>query len=571
MKHKLLLPLIILVLVSVACAMPGGATQEAPTQAPVEQNTPEQPTATQVEPTATTPPVDDGSITNLDDAEKAVIRIVAEGAYEDPEFGQAEGAWSGSGFIIDPSGLAVTNNHVVTGAAMINVYFSGDDKARTARVLGVSECSDLALIDIEGDGYPYFKWYEGTPALGLKVYSLGYPLGDPEFTRHEGAVSKKSADISTDWADVSNVLEHDAIINPGNSGGPLVDENGRVVGINYASYSGYNQYYAITKAEALPLIEDLKTGKNVNSAGINGFAFVTSDATLSGIWVYSVESGAPADKAGVAPGDIITELEGIQLAKEGTMKEYCGVLRTHDPNVDTLNVSVLRWKTSEILEGQLNGRLLAVTDYYGGTTGGDNSGSTDTGGTTTTTSEPFYTEEFDAAPSNWSWFTTSGDESLLDVYADNGQMVFDLEGENIFAYLSYDDWYYQDVGVSALAENMGNNANMISLLCRYYSDQGWYEINIGSDGLWDIYRYDANISEYTRLYNGGSTNINMGTQQNEFTMTCIGDQISLYINGALTKTVRDSKYTEGFVGIGVSSFDIYPVIVGFQAVEIWQP
>jgi hypothetical protein len=253
------------------------------------------------------------------------------------------------------------------------------------------------------------------------------------------------------------------------------------------------------------------------------------------------------------------------------MKEYCGVLRTHDPNVDTLNVSVLRWKTSEILEGQLNGRLLAVTDYYGGTTGGDNSGSTDTGGTTTTTSEPFYTEEFDAAPSNWSWFTTSGDESLLDVYADNGQMVFDLEGENIFAYLSYDDWYYQDVGVSALAENMGNNANMISLLCRYYSDQGWYEINIGSDGLWDIYRYDANISEYTRLYNGGSTNINMGTQQNEFTMTCIGDQISLYINGALTKTVRDSKYTEGFVGIGVSSFDIYPVIVGFQAVEIWQP
>ena len=571
MRHKLLIPLLILVLVSVACALPGGSTQESPTQAPVVQDTPEKPTATLVEPTATTEPVDDGSITNLDDAEKAVIRIVAEGAYEDPEFGQAEGAWSGSGFIIDPSGLAVTNNHVVTGAAMINVYFSGDNKARTARVLGVSECSDLALIDIEGDGYPYFKWYEGTPALGLKVYSLGYPLGDPEFSRHEGAVSKKSADISTDWADVSNVLEHDAIINPGNSGGPLVDENGLVVGVNYASFTGYNQYYAITKAEALPLIEDLKENKNVNSTGVNGFAFVTSDATLSGIWVYSVESGSPADKAGVAPGDIITELEGIQLSKEGTMSEYCGVLRTHDPNTDTLNVSVLRWKTSEILDGQLNGRLLAVTDYYGGTTGDDNSGSTDTGGTTTTDSEPFYTEEFDTAPANWSWFTTSGDEALLDVYTDSGQMVFDLEGDYIFAYLSYDDWYYEDVGVSALAKNMGNNANMISLLCRYYSDVGWYEINIGSDGLWDIYRYDANVDEYTRLYNGGSNSINMGKQQNVFTMTCIGNKISLYINDVLTKTVTDDSFQEGFVGIGVSSFDIYPVVVGFDAVEIWQP
>jgi len=567
-KHKLLIPLIILVLVSVACAMPGSATQ-APTQAPAEQNTPEKPTAAPVEPTATLEPLDDGSITNLDDAEKAVIRIVAEGAYEDPEFGQAEGAWSGSGFIIDPSGIAVTNNHVVTGAAMIKVYFSGDPKARTARILGVSECSDLALIDIEGDGYPYFKWYEGTPALGLKVYSLGYPLGDPEFSRHEGAVSKKSADIATDWAAVNNVLEHDAIINPGNSGGPLVDENGRVVGINYASYTGYNQYYAITKAEALPLIEDLKTGKNVNSTGVNGFAFVTGDSALSGIWVYSVESGSPADKAGITPGDIITELEGIQLSKEGTMAEYCGVLRTRDPNTATLNVEVLRWKTQEILSGQLNGRTLAVTEYYGGYTGEDNSGSTDS--TTTTESEPFYLEEFDAAPSNWSWFSTNGDESLLDVYADNSQLVFDLQGEDIWAYLTYDDWYYQDVGISALAENMGNNENMISLLCRYYSDQGWYEINIGSDGLWDIYRYDANIDEYTRLYNGGSTNINMGREQNEFTMTCIGDQISLYINGALTKSVRDSRYTEGFVGIGVSSFDIYPVIVGFDAVEIWQP
>ncbi len=571
MKHKLLIPLVILLLVSLACSMPGGTTT-APTQAPVQQNTPEPPTAVVVPATDTPQPVDDGSITNLADAEKAVVRIVAEGAYEDPAFGQAEGAWSGSGFIIDPSGLTITNNHVVTGAAMIQVYFSGNDKPYTAKILGVSECSDLALIDIDGSGFPYLKWYEGVPALGLKVYSLGYPLGDPEFTQHEGAISKKSADISTDWADVSNVLEHDAIINPGNSGGPLVDENGRVVGVNYASSAKYQQYYAIKQTEVQNILGDLKAGKNVTATGINGFAFVSDDGSVSGIWVYSVESGSPADKAGVKPGDILTQLEGIQLAKQGTMAEYCGVLRTHDPNTDTLNLSVLRWKTSEILEGQINGRTLAVTDYYGGDTSGGTSGGS-TGGSTggTSDSQPYYTEEFDSPPSNWSWFTTSGDESLLDVYTDGGQIVFDLKGERIFSYLTYNDWTYQDVGVTATSENLGNNENMISLLCRYGADTGWYEINIGSDGLWDIYRYDVSSGDYTRLYNGGSNSINMGRNLNDFTMTCIGNKISLYINGKLTKTVTDNYYTEGLIGIGVSSFDVYPVTVGFNAVEIWQP
>jgi len=70
---------------------------------------------------------------------------------------------SGSGFIIDPGGIAVTNNHVVTGAARIKVYFSGSEKAYNARILGVSECSDLAVIDIEGDGYPYLDWYTENP------------------------------------------------------------------------------------------------------------------------------------------------------------------------------------------------------------------------------------------------------------------------------------------------------------------------------------------------------------------------------------------------------------------------
>ncbi len=86
--------------------------------------------------------------------------------------------------------------------------------------MGVSECSDLAVIDIEGDGYPYLEWFDGQVAPGLDVYAAGFPLGDPEFTLTRGIISKERADGETDWASVDWVVEHDATINPGNSGGP---------------------------------------------------------------------------------------------------------------------------------------------------------------------------------------------------------------------------------------------------------------------------------------------------------------------------------------------------------------
>ena len=101
-------------------------------------------------------------IRSLEDAQSAVIQIEAQGSFTDPAVGMVyNAAGRGSGFIIDPSGIAVTNNHVVTGAALIQVWIGGEDEPHNARILGVSECSDLAVIDIEGDGFPYLEWYEG--------------------------------------------------------------------------------------------------------------------------------------------------------------------------------------------------------------------------------------------------------------------------------------------------------------------------------------------------------------------------------------------------------------------------
>ncbi len=318
-----------------------------------------------------------GSVGNLDDVRSAVVQIAAEGTFVDPEQGQLSNvAGSGTGFIIDPQGIAVTNNHVVTGAALLNVYVDGEEGPRNARVLGVSECSDLAVIDIDGEGFPSLGWSQDVPSVGTDVYAAGYPLGDPEFTLTRGIVSKESALGETSWASVDSVLEHDATINPGNSGGPLINSDAQVVGVNYAGSSQTGQYFAITAAEARGLVERLRAEEDVTSIGVNGEAFVLEDGS-SGIWVSSVESGSPAGSAGVQGGDIITRLENLIVGDDGTMSDYCDVLRSNTAN-DVLALEVLRASTGEVLAGEVNGDELEVSVSFAQELQGE--ATTDTGG-----------------------------------------------------------------------------------------------------------------------------------------------------------------------------------------------
>ncbi|MCJ7717588.1 MAG: serine protease, partial [Anaerolineales bacterium] len=143
-------------------------------------------------------------VTSLADVKSAVVQIEAQGTFVDPEFGEYSGAGRGSGFIIDPSGLAITNNHVVTGAALLKVWVGGDSsRSYNAQIIAISECSDLALIDIEGDNFSYMEWYPGNITVGLEVYAAGFPLGDPEFTLTKGIVSKEKADGESSWASVN--------------------------------------------------------------------------------------------------------------------------------------------------------------------------------------------------------------------------------------------------------------------------------------------------------------------------------------------------------------------------------
>jgi serine protease Do len=192
-----------------------------------------------------------------------------------------------------------------------------------------------------------------------------------------GIVSKEKANGESSWTSVESVIEYDASTNPGSSGGPAIDANGNVIAVNYAGNKQTAQAFGISRDAAQAVIGQLRKGINVDSIGANGEAFVTDDGSLAGIWVQSVASGSIADKAGIKGGDIIVSIEGVQLAKNGTMGEYCDILRSHSPS-DTLAVKVIRFDTGEVLEGQLNGRELAASGFFASQPSASQPGSTTT-------------------------------------------------------------------------------------------------------------------------------------------------------------------------------------------------
>jgi serine protease Do len=390
MITKLYRPFLIMAIFVIVVGLACGTSNGDPTSEPQPPTqVPDQPTELpDQEPTEAPPPTPEeqpvdragGAVTSLQDAQGAVIYIQAEGTYTYPEdFEEYTAVHSGSGFIIDPSGIAITNNHVVTGAGLLKVWIGGDyDTTYNAKIIGVSECSDLAVIDLEGEGFPYLDWHEGPIQVGMDIYTAGFPLSEPEYTLTKGIVSKEQAAGETSWASLDYVIMHDATINPGNSGGPLLNEDGEVVGVNYRGRAEQDQYFAIDRDLAIRQIETLQSGVDTESIGVNGEAFVAEN--WSGIWVSSVQAGSVADKAGLMGGDIITTIADLPLATDGTMADYCDILRTHSAD-DTLDIEVVRFETQEVLKGQLNGEALVTTMTFGGNETGDG-GDSSAGGET---------------------------------------------------------------------------------------------------------------------------------------------------------------------------------------------
>ncbi len=195
--------------------------------------------------------------------------------------------------------------------------------------------------------------------------------------------------------------------------------------------------------------------------------------------------------------------------------------------------------------------------------------------TEASTAPDFFTEEFDGDISNWTYFTSKNDsiadDSSVNPIAENGVLTLDLS-KYLNVYVMYDPYTYTNVRVDARVENRGTNNNNINLVCRY-SDEGWYEVSIANNGLYDLYAYDGAKGSYAKLANGGSNKIKTGKEVNEYTFICNERNLILKVNGFDTKTYTDNQFVfrEGQIGIGASSFRDTPVKVEFDWVKISEP
>jgi serine protease Do len=230
----------------------------------------------------------------------------------------------GSGFIIDPKGYIVTNNHVIDNADEIKVKLS-NGKAFDAEVVGRDSKTDLALIKINGSNglKPLPLGDSNALRVGTWVLAIGSPFG-LEQTVTAGIVSAKGRVIGAGPYD--DFIQTDASINPGNSGGPLLNMRGEVVGINTAimSRGGGNDGvgFAIPVNLAKGIIEQLKNKGKVTRAWLGvGIQDLTPELAdyyhvkeQKGALVTQVYEGDPADKAGIKTGDIITEVEGKKVS-----------------------------------------------------------------------------------------------------------------------------------------------------------------------------------------------------------------------------------------------------------------
>ena len=293
-----------------------------------------------------------------------------------PRFG------SGTGFLISADGYVVTNNHVAGDAEKINVTLN-DHRSFTAKLVGSDPTTDVAVLKIEGTGLPHLTWGSSND---LRVGEWVMAIGNPGFGRGEqldytvttGIVSGKgrplqllaqgladNPDYGREMAGyaIENFIQTDAVINPGNSGGPLVNMDGRVIGMNsaIASTDGHYQGYgfAIPANLVQKVTSDLIAHGRVERAwlGVSVSAVAPEDAeafklpTVQGVVVQSISDGSPAAKAGIEQGDVLVTLDGRAIGSGGDLQE---LIATHAQG-DRVSVGFYRegdHRTAEIRLGE---------------------------------------------------------------------------------------------------------------------------------------------------------------------------------------------------------------------------
>ena len=268
----------------------------------------------------------------------------------------------GSGFVISPDGLVITNNHVVEGATSVKVHL--DDRDYPAQVKGVDKATDIALLKIDA-GHP-LRFVELGDSDAIRVGDWVMVIGNPlnlDRTVTTGVISAKGRSIGISDASFENFIQTDAAINFGNSGGPLLNMQGQVVGIATAiNWGAENIGFAVpvnTLKEVLPqLREKGKVSRGYLGLGVRNLDYTQAQAwglkDTAGALVQTVENG-PAKDAGVQHGDVILSVDGHKVKQTRDLINY---VSNKGPNA-TVTLDV--WRDGKQIQKQVKLRERPVT------------------------------------------------------------------------------------------------------------------------------------------------------------------------------------------------------------------
>lgn len=259
----------------------------------------------------------------------------------------------GSGFFVSSDGMIVTNRHVVGEEKADYTVILNDKKEYLARVLARDPIQDIAILKIDGEGFPALEFGDSDSVrVGQTAVAIGNSLGEFSNTVSRGIVSglRRNLVAGSGFGEserLSGIIQTDAAINPGNSGGPLLDLSGKVIGVNVAMAQGaQNIGFSIPVNSIKNALEEVKeTGKiSAPFLGVR-YAIITPEVQKENNLPFeygalvvrgqkmtdlAVVPGSPADKAGIVENDIILEIDGKKINKDMQLSDIIGTKRSGD-------------------------------------------------------------------------------------------------------------------------------------------------------------------------------------------------------------------------------------------------
>ncbi len=283
-----------------------------------------------------------------------VVGITTEVTYTNFFGMTSSSAVTGSGFIVTSDGYILTNYHVIETAYEGNLDVTvmlHDGTPYTAAIVGTEPDNDIAVLKIEAENLNAAQLGDSDELLvGDKVYAVGNPLGELEFSMTTGYVSAKDRVIATDQgSDAISMFQFDAAVNSGNSGGPVYNELGQVVGVVTAKYADTGVEgigFAVPISDAASIANDLITKGYVTGKAYLGVTINTNYNSMyaqyygwpMGAYVDEVTKGSCAEAAGIVPGDIITKLDNEEVKSYDDLKS---AIKRHSAG-DSVEVELYR-------------------------------------------------------------------------------------------------------------------------------------------------------------------------------------------------------------------------------------